>query len=948
MSKNKNKISIYGAKVHNLKNINLEIPRNKLIVITGISGSGKSSLAFDTIYAEGQRRYMESLSSYARQFLGIMDKPDVDKIEGLSPTIAINQKVVTHNVRSTVGTITEIYDYLRLLFARVGHPHCPNCGREISQQTTDQIIEKIFKKFKGEKVMILTPLVRDKKGEYKNILREIKKVGYSFIRLDKEIYTIEEGLEIFIDKNKKHTLEVVVSSDEEIIQEKRDSLKNILKAALDLGNGLAIVSDFKKDILYSQYFSCPKCGVNLPKLEPRFFSFNSPYGACPRCEGLGVIMEIDPDLLIPNKKLTIAQGAIRPWMRIYSSFQNKILEKVAKENGFSLNIPVQEMAKKDLEIILYGTGDKKYEIEGKKVIFEGVVNQLKKKYKKAESDYIRKEIERYMRKITCPECQGKRLRPEVLLVTLGGKNIAQIGEMSVEKALQFFNELGSDNFKKKKLVREALNRKERIIARQLIQEIKNRLFSLINVGLNYLTLDRSSLTLAGGEAQRVKLATQINSALSGIIYILDEPTIGLHPRNIDHLISTLRNLKKIGNTIIVVEHDPKIIESADEIIDIGPGAGLRGGQIVVQGTLKQIIKNKNSLTGQYLSGEQKIEIPKRHHQGTRRYLVIEGASQFNLKNIDVKIPLGKFVCLTGVSGSGKSTLMIEILAKALAHKLHRAKELPGKHKRILGIQYIDKIINVDQTPIGRSPRSNPATYTGIFTYIRDLFAQLPESKIRGYTAGHFSFNVKDKGRCETCSGEGMIKIEMQFLPDVYVECEECGGKRYNQKTLEVHYKGKNIAEVLDMTVDEAREFFVDINPIRQKLDILREVGLGYIKLGQPATTLSGGEAQRVKLATELSRRATGKTLYILDEPTTGLHFDDIKKLLKVLNKLVEKGNSVLVIEHNLDVIKCADWIIDLGPEGGDKGGYVVAQGTPQQVAKIKRSYTGRYLKQVLK
>ncbi len=950
--------------MHNLKNIDLEIPRDKLVVITGLSGSGKSSLAFDTIYAEGQRRYVESLSAYARQFLGLMDKPDVDQIEGLSPAISIDQKSSSHNPRSTVGTITEIYDYLRLLYARIGHAHCPNCGEEIFTQTTSAIAEKILKLPLGTEVWLLAPVVKDKKGEHKHIFSEFKKSGYSRVRLDGKMYSLDEAADLDLDKQKKHTVEVVVDRLTVNLADKK-RLGDSLEIVADLGDGVVIVylpasSDasqgglqHNKDLVYSQHLACPKCDLNLPKIEPRNFSFNSPHGACPECSGLGTKLEVDPDLVIPNKKLSLAEGAIRPWSRTATnqSWYFKMLENVAKAHKFSTRVPVDKLTKKQLEIVLLGTADRRYNMnwESEKFsgdftsTYEGVIPNLARRYRETESDYIRSEIERYMRVYQCPKCLGKRLRPEVLSVTVGDKSINEIANLTIKETADFFNRFNQP--KAKDAIK--LSAKEEKIAYQVLKEIRSRLVFLQNVGLSYLTLDRAATTLSGGESQRIRLATQIGSSLVGVLYILDEPSIGLHQRDNDKLIKTLKVLRDLGNTIIVVEHDAETILNADWVVDIGPGAGFHGGEIVAQGSPVEIKKNKDSLTGQYLSGSLSIEAPKKRHQGNGKFLEIIGAAEFNLKNIDVKIPLGKFVCITGVSGSGKSTLMTEILAKALGQHFYRAKDLPGKHKAILGLAHLDKVIDIDQSPIGRTPRSNPATYTGVFTYIRDLFTQLPEARIRGYKAGRFSFNVAG-GRCEACQGDGLVRIEMNFLPDVYIECEECHGQRYNSATLEVHYKGKNIAEVLAMTVEEALRFFANIPSIYQKLKTLHEVGLGYIKLGQSATTLSGGEAQRVKLATELSRRSTGKTLYILDEPTTGLHFDDINRLLGVLTKLVDKGNTVLIIEHQLDVIKYADWIIDLGPEGGDLGGYVVAQGTPKDITKVKESFTGQYLKRVLK
>lgn len=943
-------ITIEGARVHNLKNINIKIPKNKLVVITGLSGSGKSSLAFDTIYAEGQRRYVESLSSYARQFLGVMEKPDVDKIEGLSPAISIDQKSVVRNPRSTVGTITEIYDYLRLLFARIGQPHCPKCGQKIQKQTLSQILKQILEIKEGTKINLLSPIIQDKKGEHRHVLEEIRKAGYVRVRIDGKIYPIEEAEDLEIDKKKKHSIEVVV---DRLVIEKgiKSRLADSLETALDLGNGIIVVQlvDTDEDVLFSELFACPKCKISFHELSPRNFSFNSPHGACPKCQGLGSQLKVDPDLIIPNKKLTIAEGAIRPWASSASGRQTwyqRILEAVAREYKFSLNVPVMDLRESDLNKILYGTGNKVYLVEnlngGGKVsqfrtTFEGIIPNLERRYKETDSDYIRSEIEKYMRIEECPGCYGKRLNKEALAVKIAEKSISDLVEMSVEKSLDFFNELNADGNG------SVLSKKDKKIGEQIIKEIRERIEFLQNVGLEYITLDRSSATLSGGESQRIRLATQIGSGLSGVIYILDEPSIGLHQRDNDRLIKTLENLRMLGNTVIVVEHDESMMKAADEIIDIGPRAGKYGGEVVAQGKISNILKSKKSITGAYLSGREKVVTPKKYRSGNGKSIDVLGASEFNLKNIDVKIPLGKLVCITGVSGSGKSTLMDDILGKALASKFYRAKARPGEHKEIKGIENIDKVVRIDQSPIGRTPRSNPATYTGIFTYIRQLFASTPEAKMRGYQPGRFSFNVKG-GRCEACQGEGQVLIEMHFLPDIYVKCDECQGRRYNKQALEIHYKGKDISEVLNMTVDEALTFFSNIPALKQKLKTLSEVGLGYIQLGQSATTLSGGEAQRIKLATELSKRATGKTLYILDEPTTGLHFEDVKKLLNVLNKLADKKNTVLIIEHNLDVIKCADWIIDLGPEGGDKGGYLVGEGTPQDIAKITKSYTGQYLK----
>ena len=945
-------IVIRGARVHNLKNISLNIPRNKLVVITGLSGSGKSSLAFDTIYAEGQRRYIESLSAYARQFLGIMDKPDVDQIDGLSPAISIDQRSTSHNPRSTVGTVTEVYDYLRLFYARVGVPHCPKCGREVSRQSVDQIVARLLALPLGTQLALLAPVVRDQKGEHKNTVAELKKAGYVRVRFDGKQMSLEEAEDLRVDKQKKHTVEVVV--DRVSVSRELDDVTRLhdsLETALDLGDGLVTVTrqDTGEDLLFSEHFSCPHCQVDLPNIEPRSFSFNSPHGACPTCTGLGTRLEIDPDLVAPNKKLSLAEGAIRPWSRTSANqtWYYRILEAVAREYGFSLSAPVSKLTPAQLKLVFYGTEDKNYNVnagagEGGKVrafytTYEGVIPNLERRYRETESDYVRAEIERYMRVWPCSVCQGKRLKPEVLAVTVVSKSIAKIVTMSVAEARKFFTELDA---------KQKLTEREMKIARTIIKEIRERLSFLSDVGLDYLTLDRAAATLSGGEAQRIRLATQIGSSLVGVIYILDEPSIGLHQRDNDKLITTLKRLRDLGNTVIVVEHDRETMLAADELIDIGPGAGKHGGEVVAQGTPQQVAKMSASLTGKYLSGKLSIAAPAKERHGNGNVLTIQGAQEFNLKNITVDIPLGRFVVITGVSGSGKSTLMTEILSRALAQHFYNAKDLPGKHKAIKGLEHIDKVITIDQSPIGRTPRSNPATYTGVFTPIRDLFSQLPEAKIRGYDPGRFSFNVKG-GRCEACEGDGLVRIEMHFLPDVYVECEECHGRRYNSQALEIHYKGKNISDVLEMTAEEAMNFFENVPAIHQKLKVLCDVGLGYIHLGQSATTLSGGEAQRIKLATELSRRSTGRTLYILDEPTTGLHFDDVKRLLQVLSELVDRGNTVLVIEHNLDVIKCADWVIDLGPEGGDKGGELVAAGSPQDIVKVKRSFTGQWLKKVL-
>ncbi|MFA5107857.1 MAG: excinuclease ABC subunit UvrA, partial [Patescibacteria group bacterium] len=856
-------------------------------------------------------------------------------------------------------------DYLRLLFARIGIPHCPKCGREVSRQTVDQIVERLLDLPNGTKIHLLASLIRDQKGEHKNVLEKIRRAGYVRIRFDSLIYTLEEAAELVVDKNKKHTLEVLVDrleiSDDmrkkaarkEAQTADRTRLVESVETALDLGGGVIYIQVEGKDedLIFSQHFACTKCDISLPEIEPRSFSFNNPHGACPDCTGLGTKLEIDANLIIPNKKLTLAEGAVRPWSRTSANqtWYFRVLEAVAKAHGFSVNVPIEKLTKEQLKTVLYGTGGQTYDVNnefaGGKVrelwtTFEGVIPNLERRYKETDSDYIRSEIERYMRIYPCPTCQGKRLKPTALAVTVGGKSIDRVVALTIDQAMEYF-----DGLTVKKNNPAVLSERHQFIARQIIKEIKSRLLFLHNVGLDYLTIDRAAATLAGGEAQRIRLATQIGSSLTGVIYILDEPSIGLHQRDNDKLIDTLKRLRDLGNTVIVVEHDENTIRTADHVVDVGPGAGEHGGEIVAQGTPAQIMKHPKSLTGKYLSGTLSIEPPKKYRPGNSKTLKVIGAEEFNLKKVDLTIPLGKFVCVTGVSGSGKSTLVTDILARALSQHFYRSKELPGKHKEIQGLEHLDKVINIDQSPIGRTPRSNAATYTGVFTYIRDLFTQIPEAKIRGYKAGRFSFNVKG-GRCENCQGEGYTRIEMQFLPDVYVECEECHGQRYNQAALEIHYKGKNIADILDLTVEEGYKFFENIPAIRQKLQTLIDVGLGYIHLGQSATTLSGGEAQRIKLATELSRRATGRTLYILDEPTTGLHFEDVKRLLHVLNKLVDKGNTVLIIEHNLDVIKSVDWIIDLGPEGGNKGGEIIAEGTPKEVAKIKKSYTGQYLKKV--
>lgn len=941
-----NKIIVTGAREHNLKNINVEIPRDKIVVITGLSGSGKSSLAFDTIFAEGQRRYVESLSSYARQFLGVLEKPDVDQIDGLSPAISIDQKSSSRNPRSTVGTVTEVYDYLRLLFARIGHPHCPNCNELISKMSASQIADILLaiKPDQGfvKKLNILAPMVMDKKGEHKGVLERVSKAGYARVRVDGEIIPIEEAMDLDLDKNLKHSIDVVV--DRLVIgaelnkdEEDRQRISNSVEKALGLSEGtIALLDIDTNEIKYlSENFACVTCGISIPEIEPRSFSFNNPHGACPNCHGLGYLLRIDPNLVIPNKNLTIAEGAIKPLVRTTttSSWYVRLLEIVGEEIGFSINVPVRDLGEGSLNTILFGTADREYRVGGYDTTWEGVIPNLMRRHKETESDFMRLEIEKYMSESICPKCNGKRLRPESLAVTVGDLSISDLSEKSILDAKEYFANL-------------KLNDKEAEIARQILKEIKARINFLENVGLSYLTLDRSSASLSGGEAQRIRLATQIGSSLMGVLYILDEPSIGLHQKDNAKLIAALKRLRDLGNSVLVVEHDEETMRAADYLIDVGPGAGDSGGKIVAMGTPEEVARSKGSLTGKYLAGTYKIPVPQRRRNIGEKCINILGAMENNLKNVDVNIPLGLFVCVTGVSGSGKSTLINDILSNHLNQKFYHAKEIPGEFREINGVENIDKVITIDQSPIGRTPRSNSATYTGLFTLVRELFAMTTEAKIRGYKAGRFSFNVKG-GRCETCHGDGVIKIEMHFLPDIYVTCEECGGKRYNKEALEVHYKGKNISEILNMTVGEALEFFDAIPAAKSKLQTLKDVGLGYIHLGQPATTLSGGEAQRVKLSTELSRRGTGSTLYILDEPTTGLHFEDIKQLLGVLQALVEKGNSVVVIEHNLDVIKSADYIIDLGPDGGDAGGQIVAIGTPEEVSKNEKSFTGQYLKKVL-
>jgi excinuclease ABC subunit A len=936
-------IIVRGAREHNLKNIDVVIPRDKLVVVTGASGSGKSSLAFDTIYAEGQRRYVESLSAYARQFLGRMEKPEVDYIEGLSPAIAIDQKGTSRNPRSTLGTITEIYDYLRLLFARVGHPHCPQCGREITVQTVQQIVDAIQNIPVNTRIMIMAPLVKDRKGEYQSIFNDLRKAGYARVRIDKEIHDLSEDIQL--DKNKKHSIEVIVDRIVSGQSGSQGRIADSVETALKLGAGIVLVSIVEGEVLlFSEHFACVHCGISLGEIAPRTFSFNSPHGACTECSGLGIKLEIDPDLVIPDKDLSIEEGAIRPWQ--FQSWYFYALESVAQRYGFSLNSPLKDLNEKQLNVLLYGEGGevRRYRNRFGRVRehsdgFEGIIPRMERLYRDTESENSKADIERYMVAKPCQVCQGKRLKPEALAVTIGGKNIMEVTALAVSEALGWIGTLDSG-------AKPVLSEREQMIAHQILKELHARLGFLVDVGLDYLTLDRAAATLSGGEAQRIRLATQIGSGLMGVLYICDEPTIGLHPADDQRLIDTLKRLRDLGNTILVVEHDEAMMRAADHIIDMGPGAGEHGGYLVAAGPLTDILKSEKSITGQYLSGGRWIPMPAERRTGNGKDIIIKGARQNNLKNIDVKIPLGKFVCITGVSGSGKSTLIDDILYKKLSQMLYRSKERPGKCEAILGVEHIDKVINIDQSPIGRTPRSNPATYTGTFGPIRELFASVPEARMRGYGPGRFSFNVKG-GRCEACHGEGFIEIEMQFLPDVTVPCEVCKGSRYNREALEIKFKGKNIAEVLDLTVDQGLEYFEHFPVVRRKLETLRDVGLGYIHLGQPAPTLSGGEAQRVKLATELSRRSTGKTLYILDEPTTGLGFEDVAALLRVLQRLTDGGNTVIVIEHNLDVMKNADYIIDLGPGAGDRGGYVIATGTPEEVAQQTESITGQYLRRVL-
>ena len=932
------KIIIKGARQHNLKSIDVEIPRDKLVVITGLSGSGKSSLAFDTIYAEGQRRYVESLSAYARQFLGQMDKPDVDSIEGLSPAISIDQRSTSRNPRSTVGTITEVYDYLRLLYARVGKPHCPNCGKPISRQSIQQIVDQLLSLAEGTRLQILAPVIRGRKGEHRKVLEGIRKDGFVRIRVDGEPREVTD--EFDLDKNKKHTIEIVV--DRIIIRPNITTrLTDSIETALRYGSGVVVVDVIgREELLFSENFACADCGISMEELTPRMFSFNSPYGACPACDGLGRKLELDPDLIL-DRDLSINSGALIPWRGSKSQWLASILAAVCREYGIDPDQPLKALSKESIGLLLNGAA-KPVHFEytnrhGRKRIYEaayeGLIPYLNRRYRESSSDWVRQELEQYMSERECATCQGRRLRPEVLAVTVGGLNIMEVSALPVCGSLDFFGKL-------------KLAPRDQLIANQVLKEISERLSFLNNVGLGYLTLDRAAATLSGGESQRIRLATQIGSSLMGVLYILDEPSIGLHQRDNKRLLDALKRLRDLGNTLIVVEHDHETMQAADWIIDIGPGAGANGGQIVATGDYAAICRAEESLTGQYLSGKRQIPVPRVRRKPNGKTVKVIGARENNLRSIDVEVPLGMFICVTGVSGSGKSTLVNEILYKRLAHELHRSSERPGAHDQVEGIEYLDKVINIDQSPIGRTPRSNPATYTGAFDGIRELYAMTPEAKIRGYKPGRFSFNVKG-GRCEACRGDGIIKIEMHFLPDVYVPCEVCKGKRYNRETLEVRYKSKSIADVLEMTVDEAVSFFEPIPKVYRKLNTLKDVGLGYIRLGQPATQLSGGEAQRVKLATELSRRSNGRTLYILDEPTTGLHFEDIRRLLQVLQRLVDSGDTVLVIEHNLDVIKAADWIVDMGPEGGSGGGMVVAEGTPEEVAQVEASYTGQYLKEML-
>jgi excinuclease ABC subunit A len=983
------KIIIRGARVHNLKNIDVELPRDRLIVITGLSGSGKSSLAFDTLYAEGQRRYVESLSTYARQFLGEMQKPDVDQIEGLSPAISIDQKGTSRNPRSTVGTVTEIYDYLRLLYARVGVPHCPRCGREVNQQTVGQIVEAIQEMPEGSRILLMAPLIKDRKGEHRKVFEDVRKMGFVRVRVNGEVRDVDEEIEL--DRYKMHTIEAVV--DRLIVRRgdgdgngdglglgsrgmDRTRLADSVETAIRLGGGVMMVADVTddppRDHLFSEHFACVHCGISLPEIEPRTFSFNSPHGACPACAGLGTELEIDPDLVIPDRSKSLKQGAIEPWTRERSgdSYYRQLLEAAAEQQGIPMDVTVRELVPSQLNLILYG-GRRGEQVtllyktsqgleRTYRTHFEGVIPNLQRRHREASSDYAKQEIERYMAERDCPVCKGRRLRPEALAVTVTDKPIDQVTDMSVKEMLRWVLELqvtadqSPEAGRKDEEARAPalaggsplLTKRQQMIARQILKELHDRLSFMVNVGLDYLTIDRRAATLSGGEAQRIRLATQIGSRLMGVLYILDEPSIGLHPRDNGRLIHTLKGMRDLGNTVIVVEHDEETMRSADWILDLGPGAGEHGGEVVCSAPTDSFLMCTDSLTAAYLRGDKEIAVPEVRRPGDGNALSVTGAAENNLKEITASFPLRKFIAVTGVSGSGKSSLVVEVLYKRLNQYFYRAKAKPGKHDVLLGLEYIDKVVNIDQSPIGRTPRSNPATYTNVFTHIRELFSRLPESKARGYKPGRFSFNVKG-GRCEACRGDGIIKIEMQFLPDVYVPCEVCDGRRYNREALEIRYKGKDIADVLDMTVEEGLAFFSNVPRIRNKLKTLSDVGLGYIRLGQPATTLSGGEAQRIKLSKELSRRATGRTFYMLDEPTTGLHFADIEKLLQVLHRLVDHGNTVVVIEHNLDVIKAADWIIDLGPEGGDGGGWIIAEGTPEEVSRVRQSYTGQYLRRLL-
>lgn len=935
-------ISVRGARVHNLKNIDVDIPKGKFTVVTGLSGSGKSSLAFDTIYAEGQRRYMESLSSYARQFLELQDKPDVDEITGLSPTIAIDQKTASTNPRSTVGTVTEIYDSMRVLYARAGQAHCPECHVAVTEQTIEQIADSVLKTVDQSDVFLLAPMVRGQKGEHKMVLSAAEQAGYKSARYDGLLMDIDELSAMRKDKKKIHDIDIVIARFSEGQDVSRDAMLDTLKIALDLGNGMVTLlrDDTGEDKLYSLALVCPECARSLPSLQPNMFSFNSPHGACPDCTGLGVKLILEPELVVPNKRLTLAEGAVKPWSRIAgnSTAYLKLLEVVGRKHKFDIHTPLNKFSASKLQLILNGTDKEEYTVGGKKVAFHGVIGMLDAKYKETDSDYVRKELETYMRSMQCPECDGKRLRAESLVVKVAGKHIHELVQIPLDELSSFFDDVSKD-------VNSAdLSEIEQKVIASVRREVTRRLDNLINVGLSYLTLDRSAVTLSGGESQRVRLATQLGTGLSGVIYILDEPSIGLHQRDNEKLIDTIKTLRDGENTVIVVEHDLAMMRAADHIIDVGPGAGVYGGEIIAQGTAEDLAMCKESLTGDYLTGRKFIPVPVKRRRPIKEKISIVGATAFNLKNVDVDIPLGVMVCVTGVSGSGKSTLVLDILGKALSKHFYRAKDYPAAHKAITGIENIDKVVTVDQSPIGRTPRSNPATYTGVFTTIRELYAGTPEAQMRGFDAGKFSFNVKGGGRCEACGGDGMQRIEMQFMPDVYVDCHECHGRRYNSEALEIHYKQQNIADVLNMTVEEGRRFFTNTPAIYDKLNVLHEVGLGYIKLGQSATTLSGGEAQRVKLATELSRRATGKTLYILDEPTTGLHFDDIKRLLDVLDRLVKKGNTVLMVEHDLDVVRSSDYVIDMGPDGGIRGGMLVAQGTPEDIMQCRESITGQYLR----